>query len=354
MAKVVYQLAKSKNTKLENGGFKKTFPTTYTLPRIIRHTFQNESGDFVVEKLRYAPASGSILFRENREETGQEISFVYGYYTVDTNADPVLYKFMETIDLNGSKANRNKSKPILFYRIDNAKAARENIKKATTISQRTQKFFEMSPSEKEAIAVLWGIKTVGKDMDVWVYEVMNRVMQDPDKLQEIIDNNDLTKVGFIAKAQRFGLLEMTGRTWYFNSHLVVEVPVGIDPYTHLTSWINKNEIVFETWKTTILEREQLLTAAPAINAAAAKMTGAEALEKGMKYKVLTYDRGKGWRFVEDFEEMGDEPIFGRKGNSPSDANNKTNAANFIDNNHVVKKEIIKRIDLAQSRELNNE
>lgn len=351
MTKVMYQLARSTEKKDEHGRGVQGYASSFYLPRIVRHTVQDENGNYVVQKLRYCPASGSILYNDNKNDKSDPIRFDNGFLTVDTNKDPVLYHFLETIDLNGSKKGRNTSKPIIFYRVDNAARAQESIEKATTIAERTQKFFEMSASEKEAIAVLWGVKTHGVDMSVWVYQVMTKVMQDPNKLQELIDKNDLATVGFIAKARRFGLLEQIGKKWYFNGFEIVEVPVGLDPYTHLTSWVNKNQATFETWKTTILEREQLLTAAPAIDSAATKMTGAEALELGMKYKVLTYDRGRGWRFVAEYENMGDEQIFGRKVYG-TDSNNKTNAANFLDNNHLVKKEIILRVNAAQEAEKN--
>lgn len=349
MAKVTYRLAQFKRVTNEMGGYRKSYPTSYTLPSIVRLTTQDDKGDFVTQKLRYAKGAKSIYFDENKEEKATAVKFEYGYLDVDTNKDPLLYQFMETIDLNGSKNNRNKSKPILFYREDLAAEASSKMKSRESLAKRTEKFWVLSEAEREAVAVLMGVRTQGKDTPVWSFELMERVMADVDSFEKILANNDLTRVSFINKAQKFGLLELVNRKWYFNSAEVVEVPVGIDPYTHLTGWINKNEATFDSWKKTILEKEQRITSIPAIREAASSMTGHEALELGMKHKVLMYDRGRGWRFTEENSVMKGEQIFAKE-LLGAEANNKTNAANFIDNNPVVKEEIITLANAAKAGE----
>jgi hypothetical protein len=345
---VIYRLAKAKNISNGKGGYKKVFPTNYILPRIVRLNYQDENGNFKVKKLRYCPSSSSILFDDNKTESAAAIEFKYGFLEVDPNKDPMLYEFMETIDINGSKKNRNKSKPILFYRLDYAVDAKKEIEDSKTLSEKMSKFWEMSNAELKAVALLWGVKVKGVESSIWMRDLMHKVTNNINQFYKIVDDNDLTRVSFIAKAEEFGLLEKVGKKWYFNGAEVVEVPVGLDPYTHLTGWINKNEIVFETWKKVILEKEQRIAAIPAIEAAVEAMTGHEALEFGMQQKVLTFDRGKGWRFTEEFAELKDEQIFGRALLGAVGANNKTNACNFIDNNPSVKTEIIIRANAARA------
>jgi hypothetical protein len=347
MAKVTYRLAQFKRVTNEMGGYKKSYPTTYTLPSIVRLTTQDDKGDFVTQKLRYAKGAKSIYYEENKMENGTAIKFEYGYLDVDTNKDPLLYQFLETIDLNGSKTNRNKSKPVLFFREDLAAEAENQMKSRQSTAKRMEKFWVLSEAEREAVAVLMGVKTQGKPASVWSLDLLDKVVADVNMFEQVMANNDLTRVSFINKAQKFGLLELVNRTWYFNSAEVVEVPVGIDPYTHLTGWINKNEATFDSWKKTILEKEQRITSIPAIREAASSMTGHEVLELGMREKVLMYDRGRGWKFAEENLVMKGEQIFGKE-LLGAEANNKTNAANFIDNNPAVKEEIITLANAARA------
>lgn len=347
MSTILYTLAKSKTISNGVGGYKKVFPTTYSLPRIVRLTYQDEDGNFKVRKLRYCPSSSSIYFDQNKHESSEAIVFNNGFLEVNVNKQPMLYEFLETTDLNGSKKGRNEAKPITFYRVDYAREAKKEVDNRRTLAEKMEKFWKMSNAELKAVAVLWGVKTRGVSPDEWMKDLMYKVTEDVDHFYKIVDENDLTKVSFIAKAQEYGLLETVGRKWYFNGAEVVEIPVGIDPYTHLTAWINKNEITFNTWKKVILEKEQRIAAVPAVKAASEAMTGHEVLEMGMKYKVLVFERGRGWRFKDPFESMGEEQIFAKEVMGAAGANNKTNACNFIDNNPDVKTEIIVRANAAK-------
>jgi len=115
-----------------------------------------------------------------------------GYFTVNSGhtESERFYPFFELTDFNGSKPNRDTSKPIYFYRVDQKADART---KARQIDTLTEELVYVKDATKEelltfAYALLWDIG--GKEVEDIRNDLKVYVRENEGKLTELFKNKD--------------------------------------------------------------------------------------------------------------------------------------------------------------------
>ena len=339
MSRVTYKLlaGKDPSRKRLGTGFAKQFPISFSLPAISRVRFQDpDTGEVIVRKIRYCPNETSIFMDEQPKDAKPEkLKFEYGFMSIDKISNSLKYQFAELIDMNATKEGRDKSKTPLFERVDLAKKAQESLAQEKDMTSVVQEFFGLSNTEKECVAAMWGMKTHNTPQEVWMFELFKKVQANPREFKNLLSGGDMSALGTIVEGQHTGVLTYHNYKWSFRDTDLLKVPVGLKPALELMKYLQIHADTQEAIDRASREVRERFKKKSSIEEEVEVYSSEEILDMGMKAKVVFYDKGKGWKFVEPYDGMDESYVFGG-------INRKDAAVDFIKENNDVKMEIYLR------------
>lgn len=339
MSRVTYRLTKMKDPNKKGLGYKKKFPITYSLPAISRVRFQDDKGNVTVRKIRYCKNETSIFMDEQPPDAqATKVRFDNGFCVVDDVNDYLMYTFLELIDLNGTKANRDKGKKATFERVDLAKKAKESLDKATEVQEAVNKFIDLDPIQQQSIAAIWGIKTHNvseKDADKWRWALFQEIQKDPHRFYNLLNSSDMEVLSVIVEARNTGVIEYHDHKWTFKGHKLLNVPTGLQATQELMKYLQIHSDTQKALQIASAEVRDKVKAKSSIEMEAAQFSASEMLDMGMKAKILFYDKGRGWRFTEPYVMMEETEVMGGQ-------NRREAAISYIRENPDAKVEILHR------------
>lgn len=336
MSRVTYRLSKGKDPQKKGLGYKKKFPITYSLPAISRVRITEDNGDVKVRKIRYCKNETSIFMDEQPPDAeATKIKFENGFITIDDINDYLKFQFLELIDFNGSKINRDSSKVVKFERVDLAKKAKESLDKAESLQDTMKSFFSLGDIEQQSIAAMWGIKTHNKKADEWKWILFQEVQKNPRTFKNLMDSSDMEVLSTIVEAQNTSVIQYHNNRWTFRGNLLLNVPIGKRSAEELMRYLQIHPDTQRALDVASEEVRNNLRAKSSIELEAAKFTAEQMFEMGKQHKIIIYDRGRGWVFKEPYEMMTSDEVMGGE-------NKKSAAISYIRNNEDAKLEILHR------------
>lgn len=227
--------------KTKSGGY--TWPQAYQIPT--RDEIKDLDGTY--KKI------GVIRnYNPKTEEYDFYPFFVYGtddgFFTVHSGHTETerFYSYWELTDFNGSKLNRDPSKPILFYRVDKKAETRTKARKIDMLTEELQYVKGASREELTtfATALMWDIagkedEDLRNEMKVWVKEHEGQ-LSELFKNKEALANKSLIQQAIHANIILFNATE--------NKFTYVATGKDIATFTRME---NRTEIdQFADWITT--------------------------------------------------------------------------------------------------------
>jgi len=346
MPTIRYKLLKSKDlSNPMTKGYQVKYPQSYSLPAIMRvHVQDDKTGEIKVRKVRYCENETSIFFDEQDPKApAKKIKFVSGVREVDTDLEPNLWKIMELVDLNASKPNRNKKRQAIFERYDPEAKHKIQLQEKKKVTQNVSKFWSLNEEEMEAVAVEMGVKVKDVPAATWKMELLKSAENNSEVFAEIAGSN--LKASICAnKAIRYSIVKSKNQKWYWGEVELCVIPKSITERAALIGYLEREAATMDAINVEISQFEAKLHGKTTVEKIADSFTAAEALESGMKAGVVIYERGRGWRFDQHFDGLGEdfEQIFGEGTNR----NNKVNVIEFIAKRPDIKREIFARINSA--------
>jgi len=135
-----------------------------------------------------------------------------------------LYNFLKTHPNNGSNPNRDTNERIIFYQVDNAKEAEDEINKTIGYKEAMVKAFELTLDELRLFARLTGNNVRGKSEAELRVIASQYAMKDPTEFFSILKDRDGLIKAHIGEAEDKGVIVFSpsDRNWNWDSGVLIK------------------------------------------------------------------------------------------------------------------------------------
>lgn len=247
---VSYKLVKE-NTPQAKGYTNTKFPKHYGLP-VIAHVsvFNKEKNVYERRTIRHCTGETSIFLDEQSKDatpTKDEITFDEGWLTVDERNNPNTAAYLELLDSNGSKKNRNTSFAIKFEKFDVSMKYDDAMEDQALKGSVLMEFMALPIEKKRALSHYMGKRTQGVKPSQWTYEllsIVNASKQSASKFLKDIQDPILDKIDIISRAENMDILEYDNFRWNLQDVEVMKVDRTQNPHMEMAQFLSDNP---ETW-----------------------------------------------------------------------------------------------------------
>jgi len=226
------------------------FPASY-LFKLIDDVYDDINGGKKI--IRYLKGEESISLSEQKEKDYKEnceyLEFVRGVKHISGDEKQLL-DFMMTTDYNGSKKDRDTSKPIRFYLVDSGEGLKDTVRKKKEAFKLQEWCFNGDWDDVQAYARVLGIPMDLESSEIR-YNLSLMAERDPDKFLKGRDNPSNKRKHLVLKAIDKGFLtvDVTTRSvlWANGVTPLSVAPPNIDPVDKFveSTFTTQGEKVYE-------------------------------------------------------------------------------------------------------------
>lgn len=182
------------------------FPVAVPIPMVGGIIFKNPDGRSYPRRIRYVEGLQSIFVDQQKDSRGNEIEkpkmvlaeFVQGRKEID-GTNTVMLDFFMNWDINGTKANRDTTKPAKFHLVDTSKLAKVGREKDKQEFDAVNWCYNAKIDKIMAVATLvMNHEQLMQNVEDIRYNLVQAAKRNPEKLLELM-NDPKTEKNYIIR-----------------------------------------------------------------------------------------------------------------------------------------------------------